>query len=237
MDGSPGVIWKLNRAIAIWQLCIAAIGDVIQSVRISVSDIGCQSAVVNVLVLDRNAAIVRDRIVAENSNLARIVDPATLPEAPPSKALKIWTKVLIQVIVRDEQVVTMIPGIGNDHRIILRDLPLQLHAEFKIPSTVKVVRSRGVVGREERYPLRASWLVSWLKLAPCPKPCQHSLRGSLCKSKGASRILGDCAGLRTQCNCSGTTGKSALQSRQESCRRTARSRRGQPSFHHHGDPD
>src|ERR1700761_9316056 len=102
-------------------------------------------------------------------------------------------EVLIQVIVCDEQVITVIASIGSNHSIRRRDLSLDLQAEFNVASTRKIARSRGVVRRREGNPLRKELRCDLVVVGPLREATQHGCRGPLCHGKGASRVLCDSA--------------------------------------------
>src|SRR5271163_2528859 len=118
---------------------------------VRVRNISGQTSAVKMLVLQRNPLIVRDRIVGEALHLceARVRRGSRyiIKRSVSVGAVERCADILIQVIVGDEQVVTMIAGIGKNQGVGWSDLLLQLQTEFRIPRAAEGMRRSYVIRR------------------------------------------------------------------------------------------
>src|ERR1700722_1202355 len=109
------------------------------------------------LVLHGNSCVVGDGIVAEASNRAeagiRGIKRNIVKGSASITAVVGSADILIQVIVGQEQVITVVAGKGKNQGVARGDLPLKLQAEFGISRAVEGLRCGDIIWRQERDPV------------------------------------------------------------------------------------
>src|SRR5580692_13181419 len=112
---------------------------------VGVGNIRRQASPIKMFVLNRNALVVRDRIIGEALHLAkpliRRIDGDIIKGSVSIAAIVRGADILIEVVVGNEQVVPMIASIGNNQRVVGGDLTLKLQTEFCVPRAMEGVRS------------------------------------------------------------------------------------------------
>src|ERR1700730_385637 len=109
-------------------------------------------------VLHRNPAVVGDCIVGEASHLGetrvRRYQGNIVKGSVSVTSIERVADILIEVVVGDEEGVTMIARIRNNQGVRWGDLALKLQAVFQISRAFEGVRSGHVIGWGEGYVLR-----------------------------------------------------------------------------------
>ena len=88
--------------------------------------------------------------------------------------------ILIQVVIGDKQIVTVIAGIGDHQGIRRGKLPLKLHAEFQISGAFEGMRSGHIIWREEVYVLRRECRGNLVERCSLGKAVQHRIGRTGC---------------------------------------------------------